>query len=99
MGAAVGVGRRDQPARRVFVEHHEILGRRDADHDFAQLAPFMVDAKSSGHDRTPRSAGWASDGIHLAFETGVIKPPPHPEERLQAASRRVGYTHRAWCRA
>jgi hypothetical protein len=27
------------------VEDDEILGRRDADHDLAQLAPFMVGAE------------------------------------------------------
>jgi len=32
------------------MEDHEVLGRRDADHHFAQLAPFMVCAEQ--HDQT-----------------------------------------------
>ena len=46
------------PADRAFVEHHEILGRREADHDLAQRAPFVMCPESHGFTlarRCPRS--------------------------------------------
>ena len=48
---AEGVARREQPALRGFVEHHEILGRRNPDHDFAQLAPFVMGAEQHPQTR------------------------------------------------
>ena len=48
MPATEGVTRRDQPTLRVFVEDDEILSRRDADDDFAKLAPLVVGAEAHG---------------------------------------------------
>jgi hypothetical protein len=45
VGATEPVAFRQQPTLRFLVEHHEILGRRDADHDLAQLAPLVMCAE------------------------------------------------------
>ena len=37
-----GLDLRRQPPRRLLVKHDEVLGRRDADHDFAQRSPLVV---------------------------------------------------------
>jgi hypothetical protein len=42
VGATETVAFRQQSALRVFMEDNELLRRRDADHDLAELAPFMV---------------------------------------------------------
>ena len=36
------------PAHRLFVEDNEVLGRRYADHNFAQSPPFVMDAGHQG---------------------------------------------------
>src|SRR5580704_2367587 len=45
MLATERIARRNEPALGVLVEDNEILGRRDADHDLAQLAPFVMCAE------------------------------------------------------
>ena len=62
LGASSAVAVRQQPALRVLVENDEILGRRDADDDLAQLAPLVVGARST----------WLDPGVDVFVADDVV---------------------------
>ena len=70
VGAAQPVAFRQQPALRLLVENNEILGRRDADHDLAQLAPFVMGAEAHELD-TSVDVLVADDVVFLEVVAGL----------------------------